>query len=71
MSSLAKEASMFGGIGRSMQNKISRDSKHRNDRIVHKRQRRSAKKEIVEQTHVVVLVAGNKKQIIRRVAQSG
>lgn len=69
MSSLAKEAEMFGGHGRSMQNKISRDSKHRNDRLVHKRQRRSAQKDIAEQTHVVVLVAGNKKQIVKRSSQ--
>ena len=49
MNTLKGDAIRNGGIGtRSLQNKISRASKHRNDRQVDKRRRRKGKKLINE-----------------------
>jgi hypothetical protein len=40
-----KEAMVLGGYGRGMNNKICRDSKHKNDRLIDKRRRKKGKKE--------------------------
>jgi hypothetical protein len=43
---MRKDAMSFGGHGRGMDNKKSRTSKHNHDRLIDKRRRREAKKEI-------------------------
>ena len=43
-----KEAMVLGGVGRGMDNKKSRTTKHNHDRLVDKRRRIKGKKEIVE-----------------------
>ena len=40
-----KEAILLGGYGRGMDNKMCRDSKHKNDRLIDKRRRKNGKKE--------------------------
>ena len=48
--SLRKEAIELGGTGtRSLQNKVTRTAKHKNDRQVHKRRRQKNKKEIMKE----------------------
>ena len=45
---LRKDAAVHGGYGRGMDNKMARATKHRLDRLVDKRRRRSGKLEIVK-----------------------
>lgn len=45
---LRKDAFEFGGHGRGMDNKMSRNSKHKADRLIDKRRRRKDKKRVNE-----------------------